>query len=234
MGYQSSRSTPPWRSAARKSPACSGVMLMTKRLGASAGVALRQLSTRSVRSSTSSTSAIRPTARLLTCTTAYTGRAVICRVASTSQRGAVASLTLRRSSQVAPQASSANSATAPAKPPTAISPSVRSRLVASSRAAKPSTPSASTASGAVLSAPTSRRITRSGGTWASCSTGGRPKAASRVSPMPSPNTTGQALGAGNPASTSPASSHTKTWCTAKPSTTPSTLAARPTSRNSTE
>ena len=44
--------------------------LMTKRLGASAGVAARQLLIKSVRSSTSSTSANKPTARLLTCTTA--------------------------------------------------------------------------------------------------------------------------------------------------------------------
>ena len=39
-------------------------------VGASGGVAWRQLAIRSVRSSTSSTSASRPTARLLTCTTA--------------------------------------------------------------------------------------------------------------------------------------------------------------------
>jgi hypothetical protein len=43
---------------------------MTKRFGASGGVAWRQLAMRSVRSSTSSTSASRPTASALVCTTA--------------------------------------------------------------------------------------------------------------------------------------------------------------------
>ena len=52
-------------------------------------------------------------------------------------------------------------------------------------------------------------ITRSGGTWASCSTGGRPKANSSVSPMPSPNATGHRLGGGRADSTRPASSSTK-------------------------
>jgi len=42
---------------------------MTKRLGASGGVALRQLLIRSVRNSTSNTSANRPTDKALTCTT---------------------------------------------------------------------------------------------------------------------------------------------------------------------
>ena len=42
---------------------------MTKRLGASAGVALRQLSTKSVRNSTNSMSASSPTDKALTCTT---------------------------------------------------------------------------------------------------------------------------------------------------------------------
>ena len=74
---------------------------MTKRFGASAGVDWRQLLMRSVRSSTSSISAKRPMARALVCTTAYTGRADSWRVASTSQRGAVASLTLARSSLTA-------------------------------------------------------------------------------------------------------------------------------------
>ena len=183
---------------------------MTKRLGASGGVALRQLATRSVRSSTSKMSASRPTANALTCTTAYTGRAEICRVASTSQRGAVLSLTLRRSTFTASQLSTANKATAAAKPPTAMRPSLMSLLAASSSAAKPSTPTVSTAIDAGLSPPTSRRMTRSGGTLASCNTGGRPKANSSVKPMPKPKATGQNVAAGNDASTSPASSATKT------------------------
>ena len=75
---------------------------MTKRFGASGGVAWRQLLMRSVRSKTSSTKASRPTASALTCTTAKAGRAANCRVASTSQRGAVVSLTLARSKRSAP------------------------------------------------------------------------------------------------------------------------------------
>ena len=70
MGYQSNWFTPPWRRLLWNGWACSGWMLMTKRLGASGGVAFCQLLMRSVRSSTSSTSASRPTDRALTCTTA--------------------------------------------------------------------------------------------------------------------------------------------------------------------
>ncbi|MCY1503856.1 hypothetical protein D9M68_379990 [compost metagenome] len=131
-------------------------------------------------------------------------------MASTSQRGAVVSLTLRRSTFTASQLSSANTATAPAKPPTAMRPSLRSLLAAISKAAKPATPMPSTASDAGLSPPTSRRITRSGGTRASCSTGGRPKANSSVSPMPRPKATGHSVAAGKAVSTSPASSSTNT------------------------
>ncbi len=182
---------------------------MTKRFGASGGVALRQLLIKSVRSSTSSIRASRPTASALVCTTAYIGRADSCRVASTSQRGAVTSLTLARNNLTAKKLATANTNTAPAKPPTAIRPSFKSLLAASSKAAKPSTPTPSTAIDAGLRLPTSRRITRSGGTEASCSTGGRPKASSRVRPMPMPNSTGHMVAAGSAVSTSPASSMTK-------------------------
>ncbi len=87
---------------------------------------------------------------------------------------------------------------------------------ASSSATKPAAPAASTASEAGFSAPTSRRITRSGGTFASCSTGGRPKPISSVKPTPTPNIAGHRLGGGSSARTSPASSQMKTWWTAKP------------------
>ena len=70
IGYQSNLVTPPSFSACRKASPCSGCTLMTKRLGASGGVAWRQLLIRSVRSSTSSISASRPMARALVCTTA--------------------------------------------------------------------------------------------------------------------------------------------------------------------
>ena len=69
MGYQSILPTPAVCKASTKPLACSGMTLITKRLGASAGVAWRQLAIRSVRSSTSSTSASSPTAKALTCTT---------------------------------------------------------------------------------------------------------------------------------------------------------------------
>jgi hypothetical protein len=153
-------------------------------------------------------------------------------VASTSQRGAVASFTEARSTFTAIQLSAANSSTAPAKPPTAMRPSFRSLLAAISKVAKPATPMPSTAAEAGLRLPTSRRITRSGGTCASCSTGGRPKANSSVRPMPRPKATGHNVAAGRLASTSPDSSSTNTKCTAKPSATPRALAARPTSANS--
>ena len=91
---------------------------------------------------------------------------------------------------------------------------------------------ASTASEAGLRLPMSRRITRSGGTCASCSTGGRPKAKSSVRPMPMPNTTGQMPGAGKVASTSPLRRATNTKCTPKPTATPSRLAKTPIKANS--
>ena len=111
---------------------------------------------------------------------------------------------------MASQLKAANSKTAPAKPPTAISPSVRSLLTASSSAAKPNTPSDSTPSEAGRKLPTSRRITRSGGTCANCSTGGRPKAHNKVRPMPSPKPTGASVAAGKLVSTKPASNTTNT------------------------
>ena len=183
---------------------------MTKRLGASGGVALRQLLMRSVRSSTSSINASRPTDSADTCSTAKAGRAAICRVARTSQRGARLSGTARLSSLTASQDSSAKTAMAAAKPPTAISPSLRSDDTPTSSAAKPPPPASSTPSEDAFRLPTSRRITRSGGTRASCSTGGRPKPSSSVMPTPMPNSAGFKPGAGRLACTSPASSHTKT------------------------
>ena len=99
-------------------------------------------------------------------------------------------------------------------------------------AANPAKPSASTPSDAGLMPPTSRRMTRSGGTRASCSTGGRPNATINVSPSPRPNSTGHTLAAGKATLSKLPSSSTNTWCTAKPSTTPHTLANTPTARNS--
>ena len=183
---------------------------MTKRFGASGGVADRQLAIRSVRSSTSSTSASKPTLKADTCTTANAGRAAIWRVARINQRGAPASGTTRRNSNTAPQLSSANSATAAAKPPTAIKPSFRSLATAINSPTNPATPAPSTASEAGFNPPTSRRITRSGGTRASCSTGGRPKPINKVRPTPRPKSAGHRLAAGSCESTRPASSHTNT------------------------
>ncbi len=74
---------------------------MTNRLGASTGVALRQLLMRSVRSNTNKAKANSPTANALTCTMAYTGRALIWRVANMSHGGALPSTTVRRSTYTA-------------------------------------------------------------------------------------------------------------------------------------
>ena len=134
-------------------------------------------------------------------------------MANTSQRGAVASLTASRRNRTASQLNTANSSTAPAKPPTAISPSVRSLLAASNSAAKPATPTAKTPMEAGFRLPTSRRMTRSGGTCASCNTGGSPNASSKVDPMPSPSSNGQTVAAGSDASTRPLSIITKRLCT---------------------
>ena len=70
IGYQSNFLTPASTRAFLNASPCSGCTLITKRFGASGGVALRQLSTKSVRSSTSSMRASKPTANALVCTTA--------------------------------------------------------------------------------------------------------------------------------------------------------------------
>mmetsp|Transcript_12878 Transcript_12878/g.30316 ORF Transcript_12878/g.30316 Transcript_12878/m.30316 type:complete len:330 (+) Transcript_12878:808-1797(+) len=236
IGYQSKRSTPAPVSVARKASLWSGWMLMTKRSGAAAGVARRQLSIRSVRSRTSRARASMPTASEATCMTANHGRAATWRVASSSQRGRPAPLTLtgtsRRNSPTAAQASSPNRSTAPAKPAAAMAPSFRSSASTTRMAARPATPAPSTSSDPALGAPRSRRITRSGGTAASCNTGGRPKPSSSDSPNPRPSSAGQALGGGRSTSIRPASSDTKTWCKPRPPSAPARLALRPASRNS--
>ena len=187
---------------------------------------------RSVRSSTKSTRASRPTANAVTCSTANAGRAETCLVASTNQRGARLSGTARRSKNTAHHASSANTATAAAKPPTAMAPSLASALAAIRSVTKPATPAPNTKSDEALSEPTSRRITRSGGTRASCNTGGKPKPSSSVMPTPRPKSAGRTPGAGKAVCTRPESSQTKMLCTAQPMHTPTTLANAPTAANS--
>ena len=56
----------------------------------------------------------------------------------------------------------------------------------------------------------SRRITRSGGTRASWSTGGSPKPSSSVKPTPMPNSAGHRPAGGSSVRTSPASSQMNT------------------------
>ena len=75
-------------------------------------------------------------------------------------------------------------------------------------------------------------MTRSGGTLASCSTGGRPNPINNVRPTPMPNSAGHTPTGGKSACTKPASSQTNTLCTSKPSSTPATLAISPTAPNS--
>ena len=70
----------------------------------------------------------------------------------------------------------ANTKTAPAKPPTTIKPNNRSLLATTSKIANPIKPTALTTQVTALGSPTSRRITRSAGTLASCNTGGKPNA----------------------------------------------------------
>ena len=55
---------------------------------------------------------------------------------------------------------------------------------------------------------------------------------SSVMPTPRPKTAGAKPAGGSEALTSPASNHTKAWCTAQPRAMPSMLASRPTSANS--
>ncbi len=167
-----------------------------------------------------------------TCSTANAGRAAMARVASTSQRGARASGTKRRNALTAIHATSANNNAAPAKPPTLMRPSLTSRAAATISAANPRNAPSSTPRLATLGVPTSRLSTRSGGTRASCSTGGRPKPSSNVRPTPSPSSAGIGPGHGSPLGSQPVSSATKPRCSTKPSASPARLPTRPNPRNS--
>jgi hypothetical protein len=132
----------------RKSSPCSGCMLITKRSGASGGVALRQAAIRSVRSSTSNTSANRPTASALTPAARRTGRTrrQLPRGQYQPARRARLGARLRRSACTASQPARQTPAPPAAKPPTAISTERRSAAGASNSPAKPATPASSTAS----------------------------------------------------------------------------------------
>ena len=149
-------------------------------------MALRQLATKSVRNNTNNTRANKPTDKALTCTMANTGRAEIWRVAKLSHCGERASFTAQRKLRTASQDSAAKKATAPAKPSTTHRPNTRSRLTAMSNSEKPNNPAPMTPKEAACGLPTSRRITRKGGTRANCKTGGKPKATNSVRPVPTP------------------------------------------------
>mgnify|MGYP003704775157 CR=1 FL=1 len=64
-------------------------------------------------------------------------------------------------------------------------PEVLQGINAFTRGARSVNPKAHTLTVVALSSPTSRRITRSAGTLASCNTGGKPNASNKVKPMPS-------------------------------------------------
>ena len=153
-------------------------------------MALRQLLIKSVLSNTNKTKASKPTDKALTCTTAYTGRAMTCRVANSSQRGVVSLGTHLRSNFKTNQVAPANIKVAIAKPPTVIKPSLTSRLAHIKAPAKPTKPVSRTPKEAGCSPPMSRRITRMAGTLANCKTGGKPNANNKVRPMPKPNSAG--------------------------------------------
>ncbi len=104
---------------------CSGRMLITKRFGASAGVADCQAAIRSPRTTVRSSSAIRPSDSDTTCTTVAPGRR--CSDVTAKRQACCGNrLRMRRSSLRPSQATSANTAKPPRKPPAVISASVRS------------------------------------------------------------------------------------------------------------
>ena len=186
MGYQSKLLTFACFNVSKNACDCAGWILITKRLGALAGVALRQLLIKSVRNNTNNAKANKPTAKALTCTMAYAGRALICRVANINQAGDLPSVTQLRNNFTANQAMPANTNTAPAKPPTTIKPNFKSRLATTNKTAKPNKPIALTTQVTAFGSPISRRMTRKAGTLASCNTGGNPKANNKVSPVANP------------------------------------------------
>ncbi|MNS86276.1 hypothetical protein D3C72_1201740 [compost metagenome] len=130
-------------SIARSGSRWSGWILMMKRLGASAGVALRQESTRSLRVMPSSSSAISPTASATVWSTVTPRR-------RSSTASAKRQPTLprarprmpRESASSSPRASTAKATPAPTNPPAVVRPSFRSRAATISNATKAPRPSA--------------------------------------------------------------------------------------------
>ncbi len=204
---------------------------MTKRLGASGGVAARQLATKSVRNSSKSIKASMPTARLATCSRTKPGRAATCRVANTHQPGATPSRTsARRARKTKPVTHQHSHATA-STPPMAKAPMVRSEAVSSNSTTSASSPSPATPSGRAWALPKSRRITRSGGTRTNCNSEGRPKHSNKVAPKARPRPTVPQPGAGKLVLTHAPSSHTNASCSANPSARPSVAANSATPAN---
>ena len=173
-----------------------------------------------------------PTAKALTCNTAKPGRAATWRVAKISQRGAVCSFTDRRSAATANHARPAKKPRATAKPATATPPIRTSRLTTINKAQNTTTPVSTSARDAGCICPTSRRITRKGGTLASCNMGATPKAAIRLRPTPMPVSAGHIDGGGKDAFTNPDNNATKTQWTDHPTATPIKVATNPTAKNS--
>ena len=219
----SARRRPP---AARGRPRPAGLDVDDEAVRRIGGVARRQLEIRSVRSSTSSTSASRPHGQRRDLQHRE-GRPRRDLARGQHQPARARRRFIALCAAAPPPARPANSSTAAAKPPTAMGRASRS-LDTSSSATQTATPAASTASARTPSAPTSRRITRSGGTCASCSTGGRPKANSSVKPTPRPNSRRAPADRRQGAPTSPASSHERRGAPRSRCATPSTLANSPT------
>ena len=210
-------------------------MLITKRLGASGGVADRQLATRSVRSSTNNTRDNKPTDKALTCNTENPGRAANCRVAMTKacQRPAEGKRgTSRRKATMARAAKPAKNSKAMPNPPTVIRPRRRSDDTANKRAVKLKAAAANTPKENGRGLPTSRRITRRGGTCANCRTGGKPKPMSSTQPKAAARRPGCRLALGSDVFTSPANKAPNPWCTSHPTATPKAQATTPTNANS--
>ena len=187
---------------------------------------------RSVRSKTKINRANSPTANALTCTTATPGRAATCRVAKIIHRGAVCSLTVRRNNRTASHVRPAKRPIDTAKPTTARLPICTSRLTPNKRPQKTTTPSNHNTKDAGCKPPTSRRITRKGGTLANCSMGATPNAAIKLNPTPTPVSAGHHDAAGKAVFTKPASKATNTQCTDQPIRMPNNAPTRPTAKNS--
>ena len=196
---------------------------MTKRLGASGGAACCQAASRSLRTTVSSSSAIRPMVSATICTAVMDSRRdqpVSARRSTSAQPPRVRLGRRRAASQTPHMASSTKARPATTKPPSASSD--RRASPTSQNSSRPKAPSAtiSTSQTDRPGAPRSRRSTRNGVTPASRSTGTAAKPSTSTTATSRACSAGQAEAAGSEVSSITRATPVSAWWATQPRMTP--------------